>query len=439
MRPADFAVSDHPGVQRQLGRIAVGFGTGALGLGAMRRLLQRLDNPHHRMPPAFHVAGTNGKGSTCAFLRAMLEAAGQKVHVYTSPHLVRLNERIRIAGALVEDAVLAELLEEVLDAGEDLDLSFFEAMTAAAFLAFARCPADAAIVEVGLGGRLDATNLLRAPAATGIAQLALDHQFFLGDDLCAIAAEKAGIAKAGVQLVTLDYADEVGAVMGRAARSAGAIWRPEGKSWSCRAAEGRLDYRDKYGPLALPLPALAGDHQADNAGLAVAMLRHQTRVAVAEDALRAGIAAAHWPARLQRLGAGPLIARFGRPSGEVWLDGGHNPAAGRAVAAHFTALGLAPGTLTLIIGMLANKDAEGFLAALAPLSRHMHMVPVEGHDGHMPDHLAQVAERLGITSTVHASLDRAATAVAAERGPLLIAGSLHLAGLILRLNDEAPP
>ncbi len=335
---------------------------GRFGLETIRALLARLGDPHLRLPPVFHVAGTNGKGSTCAFLRAMLEAEGYKVHATISPHLVRYNERIRLAGKLIEDDRLADLLAEVLDLGADLNPSFFEVTIAAAFAEFARVQADVCVIEVGLGGRFDATNALEQPAVCGIAALGLDHERFLlaPEDgvpqvpLERIAFEKAGIAKPGVPLVTQQY--DLGmtkAVLDQAMR-AGARPALRGLDWFAEVGE-RVAYRDKHGALDLPLPALAGPHQAENAALAVAMIRHQSLVAVSENSIRTGLAAAKWPARLQRLSAGPLIG-----SREVWLDGGHNPSAGTALAQHFTGQ-----RFHLIIGMLANKDPAALTSPLA--------------------------------------------------------------------------
>src|SRR5579875_3754913 len=303
----DHAISDHPRVQRQLDRLAtLSPGTDTLGLERISELLDRLGNPERSLPPVLHVAGTNGKGSTCAFLRAAIEAAGLKAHVYTSPHLVRFNERIRIAGRLIDDDRLADLLEEALDAAEAIQPSFFEVTTAAALLAFARAPADACIVEVGLGGRLDATNVIPAPVVCGIAQLGLDHQQFLGNRIEDVAGEKAGIAKQNVPLVTQHYPDRLANRIGEAVRRADAVWLPRGGMWDASVQQGKIHYRDEKGALDLPLPRLPGAHQAMNAALAVAMLRHQEAVAVREPALRAAMGWAEWPARLQRLGPGPL-------------------------------------------------------------------------------------------------------------------------------------
>ena len=306
----DFAKSDDVAVQRQLDRLgALSVPQGRLGLETIRALLSRLDDPHLRLPPVFHVAGTNGKGSTCAFLRAMLEADGKRVHVTTSPHLVSYNERIRVAGELISDERLAALLAEVLDAGEregeDLNPSFFEVTIAAAFTEFARLPADVCVVEVGLGGRFDATNVLEHPAACGIAALGIDHEQFLlvpedgapDNPLSRIAFEKAGITKQGCSLVTLSYAEGPTLEIERAAMAAGAPLAMRGREWHSSVSETGLHYADRDGELALPLPAMPGAHQAENASLAVAMLRHQDVVSISEEAIAHGIRAASWPAR----------------------------------------------------------------------------------------------------------------------------------------------
>jgi dihydrofolate synthase/folylpolyglutamate synthase len=436
----DRAISDHPGVQRQLDRLAfLSPGADILGLERISALLARLGNPERGLPPVLHVAGTNGKGSTCAFLRAALEAAGHKVHLYTSPHLVRFNERIRLAGSLIEDEPLAALLAEVLAAAEGLTPSFFEATTAAAFLAFSRVPAGACIVEVGLGGRLDATNVLPAPAACGIAQLGIDHQAFLGDRIEGIAAEKAGIAKPSVPLLTQLYPDRLAGRVGAVAAAAGAQWLPRGGRWDASVSAGHLHYRDESGPLELPLPRLAGRHQAMNAALAVAMLRHQRAVAVPSGALRTAMAEADWPARLQRLERGPLHDLLPEGS-ELWLDGGHNPAAARAVAAFFRRH-VPPGRpFHLIIGLLANKDAEGVIKPFAPRLATMHAVPVPDHEHHSPVALSAAA---GPAGRVAEDVAVALRSIAGEGDParppvVLIFGSLYLAGNVLSRNGEPP-
>ncbi|QLC21378.1 bifunctional folylpolyglutamate synthase/dihydrofolate synthase [Parasphingopyxis sp. CP4] len=433
----DHARSDDPAVQRQLDRLALlSPGRDTLGLERITALLDRLGNPEASLPPVFHVAGTNGKGSTCAFLRAAIEAAGLKAHVYTSPHLVRFNERIRIAGTLIDDGELAALLAEVLDQAEGIDPSFFEATTAAALLAFSRTDADACVIEVGLGGRLDATNVIDRPLVTGIAHLGVDHEAFLGADIVGIAAEKAGIAKRGRPLITQEYDKPLADSIARIAAANGAEWIARGRDWRGAAYRGELHYRDHSKRLRLPLPKLPGDHQTDNALLALAMLSHQQTLDVPEGALRAAMGWAEWPARLQKLEPGPLIEAVAGTR-DVWLDGGHNLLAANAIAAHFED----EDGLHLILGMLSNKDAEGFLRAL-PNLRSAIFVPVDGHASHDPDALVVIASNSGVSARSAADIPTAIAAFAerdfADNHPLLISGSLYLAGEILRLNDNIP-
>ena len=428
----DFARSDSPQVQRQLDRLAaLSLPQGRFGLETIRSLLDRLDSPQDRIPPAFHVAGTNGKGSTCAYLRSMLEAQGLAVHTATKPHLVRYNERIRIAGKLISDSLLAALLEEVLDTSADLGPSFFEVTTAAMFLAFAREPADACVIETGLGGRFDATNVLPRPAAVGIATLGIDHEAFLlrpeegtpDDPLARIAFEKAGIIRPGSPVCTMSYPESAELEIERAALSAGAPLHMRGKDWDATSVE-VIEYRDRHGALALPLPALPGTHQADNAALAVAMLRHQDQVSVSPQAMAEGIAAARWPARLQLLCDGPLTRHAGER--EVWLDGGHNPDAGSAIARHF-----ADQRLHLVIGMLANKEPGAIAGPLRAQLASVHAVSVPGHESHPAEAFSSLARPAD-------SVERALAALPRDGLPVLIAGSLYLAGEVLRANDEVP-
>jgi dihydrofolate synthase/folylpolyglutamate synthase len=439
----DRAVSDDPRVQRQLDRLtSLSPGADVLGLERISALCARLGNPERKLPPVFHVAGTNGKGSTCAYLRAAIEASGLTAHVYTSPHLVRFNERIRIAGKLIEDDLLAALLEETLDAAGGIGPSFFEATTAAAFLAFARTPADACVVEVGLGGRLDATNVIPDPVACGIAQLGLDHQQFLGSRLDDIAAEKAGIAKRGVPLLTQHYPDRLANRIGEAAAAAGALWLPRGGRWDAAAYRGRLHYRDDLGKLDLPLPRLAGAHQAMNAALAVGMIRYQSAVPVRESGLRAAMGWADWPARLQKLGPGPLHALLPQGS-ELWLDGGHNPAAARAVADFFRGHVPADRPFHIVFGLLANKDAPGVLKPFCGRKLTLHAVAVPGHACHSPADLIVAASGAGIGAMAAADVEDALGWIGRHadraRPPIvLIFGSLYLAGETLRMNSQQP-
>ena len=432
----DFAVSDNPRVQAQLDRLgALTLPTGRLGLEVIHALLARLGDPHKDLPPVFHVAGTNGKGSTCAYLRAMLEAEGYTVHAATKPHLVRYNERVRIAGKLVSDAELAALLAEVLDAGEDLVPSFFEVTAAATFLAFHREPADACVIEVGLGGRFDATNVLDGQAACGIASLGIDHEAFLlvpevgvpQEPLCRIAFEKAGIARPGVPLVTQAYRPAMTRTIIEHAMVVGAKTALRDLDWFAEVGGG-IAYRDRHGSLDLPLPALAGTHQADNAALAVAMLRHQSQIKVAPKAMAQGIRAARWPARLQLLGEGPLTALV--PGRKVWLDGGHNADAGLAIARFFG--DHAP--LHLITGMLTSKDPAAIVAPLRGMLHSLSVVPAPGHEAHRPEAFAPHSD-LPVRSFADVP---AALAALPAGGDVLIAGSLYLAGEVLRLNRELP-
>ena len=374
----DHAISSDPAVQAQLDRLTMlSPGKDVLGLTRIAALLERLGNPHLNLPPVFHVSGTNGKGSTCAFLRGAIEAAGMTTHVYSSPHLVRFNERIRVAGKLIDDATLSALLSEVLDHAEGLEASFFEVTTAVAFCAFARTPADACIVEVGLGGRLDATNVLTQPVACGIASLGLDHEGFLlaAEDgvpdmppLDRIAFEKAGIAKSGSPLLTQKYSASMANTVATHASLHNAPLHARGQSWDATVYDGRLHYRDATGKLNLPLPRMIGAHQADNAALAIAMLRHQTAIHIPEAALAAAMEWTRWPARMQTLSAGPLTDQL--PTGStVWLDGGHNPDAGAAIA---KTLEDGP-SIHVIIGMLMNKDALGFLTPFGTLIKSIRL------------------------------------------------------------------
>lgn len=430
---ADFARSTDPQVQAQLDRLSRLSPAGdRLGLERIQALLARLGRPQDKLPPVFHIAGTNGKGSTVAFLRAALEASGHTVHAFTSPHLVRFNERIRIAGRLVEDDLLAALLTEVLNVSSDIEPSFFEVAAAVALLAFARTPADACILEVGLGGRLDATNVVKHPLVTGITNLALDHQHFLGSRLPDIAAEKAAIAKPGVPLITQLYPPAIGGRIADIAHDRGAQWLPRGGAWDAIVGQGKLRYRDDIGDLDLPLPRLPGRHQAMNAALAVALLRHQDRLKVPASALIAAMGWADWPARLQHLAPGPLAG-----SREVWLDGGHNPSAARQVAG-FIRRQFADGTpLHLVFASLATKDPAGMLEPFRGLVSHVHAVAIPDHACFAPNELVEIAAELGFAAEAHDSVKEALAAVPQDER-VLIFGSLYLAGEVLAANGQIP-
>lgn len=433
----DFARSTDPAVQAQLDRLAaLSPGGDRLGLDRITRLLDRLGRPQDRLPPVFHVAGTNGKGSACAFLRAILEAAGLKVHLFTSPHLVRFNERIRLAGTLIGDEMLAALLSEVLDSSEGIEPSFFEVTTAAAFLAFAREPAEACVVEVGLGGRLDATNVIARPLVCGIAGLGLDHRQWLGRTLARIAAEKAGIAKRGVPLVTQRYPPQAARQILEIAERVGAPWIGRGALWQSRIIRDSIRYRDRHGALTLPLPVLPARHQADNAALAVAMLRHQDLLHVPQEALALGIVRADWPARLQKLGSGPLSKRLPRGS-ELWIDGGHNGAAARLVADHARRSFGGDLPLALVFASLSSKDPRSILRAFRGIAAEVHTVPIADHDHRSPRDLAELASQMGFRASANATLDDALARVEAP-SRVLVFGSLYLAGEALRANGEIP-
>ena len=434
---ADFARSAHAGVQAQLDRLSKTSPVGdRLGLERIAAVLERLGRPQDRLPPVFHVAGTNGKGSTCAFLRAAFEADGKTVHMFTSPHLVRFNERIRVAGKLIADEELSALLTEVIDAGAGIEPSFFEVAAAVALLAFSRTPADACILEVGLGGRLDATNVIEKPAVCGIASLGLDHQQFLGKRIEDIAGEKAAIAKPGVPLVTQLYPTAVAQRVWATAKEKGATWLPRGVAWDAAVRQGKLRYRDERGTLDLPLPTLPGKHQAMNAALAVAMLRHQHAVEVSETAIRSAMTAAKWPARMQRLSDGPLTKLL--PAGsELWLDGGHNPSAAKAIA-EYVQLRFGDGLpLVLVFASLGTKDPKGTLSPFRGIAQQILTVPIRDHECRDPDDLADLAKSLGFSAQAFGTVAEALTAIAVP-ARVLIFGSLYLAGEVLAENGEIP-
>jgi dihydrofolate synthase / folylpolyglutamate synthase len=401
-----------------------------LTLGRVERLLSALGNPERLIPPVVHIAGTNGKGSTQAMIRAGLEAGGDKVHAYTSPHLARFHERIRLAGNLISEPMLTALLDECVTANGGEEITFFEITTCAAFLAFARVPADWTLLEVGLGGRLDATNVVDHPRLTIITPVSLDHQAFLGDTVGAIAGEKAGIIKRGVPVIVGPQTEEGLQVIEAKAARMGAPVLAFGQHWHVGEDRGRLVYQDETGLLDLPLPNLPGPHQIQNAGAAIAALRHLGRD---DAACEAAVTRAVWPARMQRLRQGPLVEMA--PKVELWLDGGHNPAGGEAIAATLARM---PARETHVIcGMLNTKDVRGYMTPLAPHVRRLHAVSIPGEKNTLPaDVTRDAALSAGLVAVTAESVAEALAGIAAStpEARVLICGSLYLAGSILREN-----
>lgn len=401
-----------------------------LTLDRVWRLLEALDNPQNAMPPVIHLAGTNGKGSTQAMIRAGLEAMGKRVHAYTSPHLARFHERIRLAGKLISEEALTAFLDECYAKNGGESITYFEITTCAALLAFARIPADYTLLEVGLGGRLDATNVIDTPAVTIITPVDLDHQQFLGETLAEIAGEKAGIIKRGVPCVVGPQKPEGLEVIEARAERLGAPLLAYGQQWHVGTENGRLIYQDEQGLLDLPLPNLPGPHQIMNAGAALATLRH---LGADEAACEAAVTKAFWPARMQRLKTGPLVEAAG--DSDLWLDGGHNPAAGEAIAA--TLAQMPKRETHLICGMLNTKDIGGYLRPLAPHVASLHAVSIPGEANTLPaDVTAAAATKAGIIAHEAHSVSEALADIRAQNkeSRILICGSLYLAGNILRSN-----
>ena len=388
------------------------------------RLLAALDNPQDRLPPVIHIAGTNGKGSTLAMIRAGLEGAGLTTHAYTSPHLARFHERIRVAGDLISEARLSQILDECWEANAHQTITYFEITTIAAILAFSRVPADYTLLEVGLGGRLDATNVVARPAACVITPVSIDHQQYLGDTLAEIAGEKAGIIKRSTPCIVGRQEEAAMDVIEARAARLGAPLVAHGQHWHVWQERGRLVFQDETGLLDLPLPALLGQHQIDNAGMALATLR--TLKAGDPDAAMTDVA---WPARMQRLRTGSLVAST---KAELWLDGGHNPAAGIALAQVLSQLPKRP--LHLICGMLNTKDVAGYLAPLAKVADSLTAVSIPGEAATLnADQTAAAATGVGMRAGTAASVQAAISALPQD-ARLLICGSLYLAGNVLREN-----
>jgi len=417
-----------------------------LSLDRMWRLLARLDHPERRLPPVIHVAGTNGKGSSIAFMRAILEAAGQHVHVYTSPHLVNFNERFRLGGEgggrLVGDDELRETMEECERVNTGEPITVFEITTAAGLLLFSRHPADVLLLEVGLGGRLDATNVIEAPLLSVITPVSQDHADYLGDSIESVATEKAGIIKRGVRAVIGPQLPEALAVIERAAQRVRAPLLVAGEHWNASEEHRRLVYQDDNGLLDLPAPKLPGRHQFVNAGIAVAALR-ASGLRIPVPAYEAGLTKAEWPARMQRLTQGRLVSLAPEGS-DIWLDGGHNPDGGRAVAVALADLEeRLPRPLVMIVGMLGTKDFEGYLRHFGGLALRLYAVPVpDAARSLSPEQIATAASAVGIPSETASDVEAALSAIKAlsfDTPPrILIGGSLYLAGDVLARNGTPP-
>ncbi len=399
-----------------------------LTLDRVWRLLDRLGNPQNDLPPVIHIAGTNGKGSTQAMIRAGLEAAGKRVHAYTSPHLARFHERIRLAGELISEEYLTEVLDECYAANGDESITYFEITTVAAILAFARTPADYVLLEVGLGGRLDATNVVAKPALTIITPVSYDHPQFLGETVAEIAGEKAGIIKRLVPCVVARQQDEAMEVIEARAEGLFAPLIAEGQQWHVQEERGRTVYQDETGLLDLPAPSLMGAHQFQNAGVAIAALRH---LGFDNAACEAAVTQATWPARMQKLKAGPLLD--GAPDAEFWLDGGHNAACGLTLAETLTRL---PNREThLVCGMMNTKDVSGYLAPLVAHAASLTGVSIPGETNTLPGgETAAHAEKAGIPSSTAESVAEAVVKIIAQNpeARILICGSLYLAGTVLQ-------
>ena len=401
-----------------------------LTLDRVWRLLAAVDHPERRLPPVIHIAGTNGKGSTLAMIRAGLEGAGQSVHAYTSPHLARFHERIRLAGDLITEEHLAEVLDRCEAANGGKSITYFEITTVAALLAFAETEADWTLLEVGLGGRLDATNVIDTPALTIITPVSIDHTQFLGDTIAKIAGEKAGIIKPGVPVVVGPQPDDALEVIERVAARAGAPVLAHGQHWQVWEERERLVFQDETGLLDLPMPALIGAHQVHNAGAALAALRC---LGFGEDACAAAMTDVTWPARMQRLRHGPLVEAAA--GCELWLDGGHNPAAGEMIAGLLSRL--PPRPTHLVCGMLNTKDVAGFLRPLAGVAASLTAVSIPGETATLPAQAtAEIAAAAGHRARAAEDVAAAVRTLAAEDlgARIVICGSLYLAGQVLRGN-----
>ncbi len=401
-----------------------------LSLDRMYCILNAMGNPQNKLPPVIHIAGTNGKGSTIAYVRSILEAANLSVHVYTSPHLVYFKERIRLNGALISEEELSRILDYCRDVNNNQPITYFEITTAAAIKAFADHPADILLLEVGLGGRLDATNIVDAPLSTVLTPISLDHEQYLGSDLSEIAMEKASIAKTDVPLVTAIQSE---VVHNKISEIAAAKRAPLINNWSYKETETGFLYQDEFGSLELPLPNLVGPHQIPNAALAIAALRHQAKIKIDKKYFSTGITNARWPARMQNISDSP----FGRmlPKGsELWLDGGHNPAAGQVINEFFK-----EEQIILICGMMETKDTHGYLSELSSVTTALYGVHVDGEASHSGEAITQMAISLGIIAKSAKSVKKALTDITSKSPvKVLICGSLYLAGQVLDDNNLIP-
>ncbi|MBL4603945.1 MAG: bifunctional folylpolyglutamate synthase/dihydrofolate synthase [Emcibacteraceae bacterium] len=401
-----------------------------LSLIRMNDILNKLENPQNSLPPTIHVAGTNGKGSTIAYLWSILEAAGLSVHIYTSPHLVRFAERIRLNGKIIEETYLQEILEHCEKINAEEPITYFEITTAAAFKAFADNPADVLILEVGLGGRLDATNVVDKPLSTVITPISHDHEQFLGNDLSIIAMEKASIAKKNTPLLSAKQqrtvADKINEITDK---NGGKLIT----DWDYNKTNSGFNYNDHFGSLNLPAPNLSGPHQISNAALAVAVLRHQTTLKITDDCYKKGVTNANWPARMQNITDSPFGKSLAKGS-ELWLDGGHNPAAGIVVADTFK-----DQEIILICGMMENKDTARYLKKLAPLTKYLYGVHVDGEASHPAIDIVKFAWANNITAETAQSVEQALAKIGTNTpSKVVICGSLYLAGQVLRDNDLIP-
>lgn len=401
-----------------------------LSLDRMYDILEKLGNPHHHLPPVIHVAGTNGKGSTISYIRSILEEANLSIHVYTSPHLVRFNERIRLGGKLIDEIYLQEVLEYCEKVNDGKPITYFEISTAAAFKAFADNPADILILEVGLGGRLDATNVIDKPLCSVITPISLDHEQFLGSEIKHIANEKAHIAKKDCPVVVGHQLDEARRKVEEVIEQKNAHLVVD---WHFKQNDDGFIYQDQFGILELPNPNLNGLHQTSNAALAIATLRHQTKFKITETQFIKGITSAKWPARMQNITA----SRFGKilPDGsELWIDGGHNPAAGKVIADTFRGV-----ELILICGMMSNKDTAGYLEQLAPITKELYGIHVEGEASHSATEIIKFAWSQNITAQTADNVENALQNINSIKPvKVLICGSLYLAGQVLKDNDLIP-